>query len=97
MKRRKNIVLQGKKYACIEILYKDRDIMPKRQAVCVACYVTLPKVYNSIQVDFADPHHFSHRYFSSIVYSFLVVPVCCEAEAQLITQLLERCKVLNIR
>lgn len=97
VKRRKKIVLKGKKYPCLEILYKDRDVMPSSQAVCIAYYITLPQTYHSIQADFADPYHFSHRYFSCIVYSFLVVPVCSEVEARAITLLLERCKVLIIR
>lgn len=96
MKRRKHIYLKDKKYACIEILYKDRNSMPKRESVCVACYVTLPKVYRAIQVEVANPHEFSQRYFSGIVYSFLIVPVCCGIEATLIAKLLGRSKVLEV-
>lgn len=71
--------------------------MPKRMAVCVACFVTLPKTYHKILVEFADPFHFSHQHFSNIVYSFLVVPVCCEAEAKFLVKLIERCKILDIQ
>lgn len=70
--------------------------MPKRDAVCIACYVTLPKIYRAVEIDFANPNDFSKRHFNSIVYSFLVVPVCCEVEARLISKLIERCRVLEI-
>lgn len=70
--------------------------MHDRFAVCIACYVVLPKVYKLIKARFSSPAVFGRCKFPSVVYSFLVIPMRSMEEAQPLLDFLENATILEI-
>lgn len=96
MDRRRKIILQGKKYPCIEVLYKHHYKLHERYMVCIACYVLLPKVYKLAEASYGSPAKFVNKNFNRIIYSFLIVPVSGKEEAGFILESLKNSNVLTV-
>jgi hypothetical protein len=75
MKRRRKLAAGDRIFPCIEVRFRDRRILHARKAVCLACYVTLPKCYKGLAAGYGSPVNFAARGFDKIVYSFLIIPV----------------------
>ena len=86
----------GKCYPCIEILYKNRDDLGSRTAICIACYVTLPKIYHAISIDYGSCADTVKRQYSGLIYSFLLIPIKNRQEAAPIIKLLRDFKILSV-
>ncbi len=92
MNRRRKLHAGGKVFPCIEIRYGDRRRLGNRRAVCIACYVTLPKRYKMVLLAYGNPHTFAQQHFDKIVYSFLLLPAGSEAQGTAVVEHLLGCK-----
>ena len=95
MKRRRKLLLSGQTFPCIEIRYKHRGQLQVRTAICIACYVTLPKVYHCAAAEFGDCSKIATKAYPGMIYSFFIIPVRSRSEAVPILALLEREKILT--
>lgn len=70
--------------------------MHYKKMLCIACYVTLPKVYHCIEADYDYVCDFSAKPFKNIVYSIILVPVKNEKQAKDIASRMSNGTVLKI-
>jgi len=96
MRRRRTLILEGKDYPCIEILYKYRNKLSVRTGICIACYVTLPKVYHYVNVSYGKCADIVNKKTPGLIYSYLLIPVNSVSEAKPIMELVENLKILTI-
>lgn len=93
---RKTLILSGKSYPCIEILYKYREKVQQQLGICIACYVTLPKIYHYVGCEYGDCLKISNRPYSGIIYSFLILLVESRKDSRPIIAELVNAKILKI-
>lgn len=96
MKRRKKIVLSGSSYGCIEIPYRLRNISCNSKYLCICYYVTLPKKYRIIAMEYASFGEFAGQSYRHIIYSYLLVPVSGPLEAEAIMDSIESSLLISV-
>lgn len=94
MKRRRTLYVNGHYYQCIEVLYSNRVQEHSTKAVCVACYVTLPKNYHIVTANYIEFNSFTKLLSQKIIYSFLLIPVKNDYEAKFILADLRKDRIL---